>query len=77
MTQIAKQLIWSVALVLIFVTPALAADRINLSVTNLTAFEWDLLVAQDQGYFTKEDLDVRITYMASNLVINALIAGQT
>ena len=77
MTQIAKQLIWSVALVLIFVTPALAADRISLSVTNLTAFEWDLLVAQDQGYFTKEDLDVRITYMASNLVINALIAGQT
>ena len=77
MTHIAKRLVWAVALVLIFVTPALAADRINLSVTNLTAFEWDLLVAQDQGYFTKEDLDVRITYMASNLVINALIAGQT
>src|SRR5262245_53823392 len=54
-----------------------ATDRINLSVTNLTAFEWDLLVSQDKGYFTKEDLDVRITYMASNLVINALIAGQT
>ena len=77
MTHIAKQLVWGFSLVFIFVTLTLAADRINVSVTNLTAFEWDLLVAQDQGYFTKEDLDVRITYMASNLVINALIAGQT
>ena len=77
MIYITKQLVWVFSLVLIFVTPTLAADRISLSVTNLTAFEWDLLVAQDQGYFTKEDLDVSITYMASNLVINALIAGQT
>ena len=77
MTHIAKQLVWGLSLVFIFVTLTLAADRINVSVTNLTAFEWDSLVAQDQGYFTKEDLDVRITYMASNLVINALIAGQT
>jgi NitT/TauT family transport system substrate-binding protein len=77
MIHITKQLVRVFSLVLMFVAPALAADRINLSVTNLTAFEWDLLVAQDQGYFTKEDLDVNITYMASNLVINALIAGQT
>jgi len=53
-----------------------AADRINLSVTNLTALEWDLLVAQDQGFFARQDLDVRITYMAPQLVINALMAGE-
>ena len=56
---------------------ARAADRINLGVTNPTAFEWDLLAAQDQGFFNKEDLDVRVTYMAPNLVINALLAGET
>lgn len=77
MIHIAKKWARAFSLVVLFATPTLATDRINLSVTNLTAFEWDLLVAQDQGYFTKEDLDVRITYMASNLVINALIAGQT
>jgi len=77
MTCVGKQLLWLFLLVFTFVTPVPAADRINLSVTNLTAFEWDLLVGQDQGYFAREDLDVRITYMASNLVINALIAGET
>jgi ABC-type nitrate/sulfonate/bicarbonate transport system substrate-binding protein len=56
---------------------AWATDRINLGVTNPTAFEWDLLVAQDQGFFNKEDLDVRVVYMAPNLVINALLAGET
>jgi len=49
------------SLVVLCATLTLATDRINLSVTNLTAFEWDLLVAQDKGYFSKEDLDVRIT----------------
>jgi len=47
-----------VSLVVLCATLTLATDRINLSVTNLTAFEWDLLVAQDKGYFSKEDLDV-------------------
>ena len=65
MTHIAKQLVWGFSLVFIFVTLTLAADRINVSVTNLTAFEWDLLVAQDQGYFSKEDLDVRIGILSS------------
>jgi ABC-type nitrate/sulfonate/bicarbonate transport system substrate-binding protein len=75
--DMARPLIGLLSFVILFVTPASGADRINLSVTNLTAFEWDLLVAQDRGYFAREDLDVNITYMASNLVINALIAGQT
>jgi len=52
------------------------ADRVSLSVTNLTAFEWDLLVAQDRKFFEREGLDVKITYMAPPLVINALIAGE-
>src|SRR5262245_43364518 len=74
--HIAKRLVCAFSLVVLFATLTLATDRINLSITNLTAFEWDLLVAQEKGYFSKEDLDVRITYRASNLVINALIAGQ-
>lgn len=58
-------------------TPLLtAADRITLSVTNPTAFEWDLVIAQDQGFFARENLEVQPTYMTPPLVINALLSGQ-
>lgn len=55
---------------------AVAADRITLSSTQPTAFEWDIMVAREQGFFARENLDVETTYMAPQLVINALIAGQ-
>ncbi len=56
--------------------PAVAADRITVSSTQPTGFEWDLMVAREQGFFAREDLEVETTYMAPQLVINALIAGQ-
>jgi ABC-type nitrate/sulfonate/bicarbonate transport system substrate-binding protein len=52
-----------------------AADKINLSSTNPTAFDIDFVVARDKGFFTKEDLEVHPTYMTPELVIKALIAG--
>ena len=53
-----------------------AADRITVSATQPTAFEWDLMVGREQGFFARENLEVETTYMAPQLVINALIAGQ-
>jgi ABC-type nitrate/sulfonate/bicarbonate transport system substrate-binding protein len=56
--------------------PAPAADRILLSATNPTALEWDLMTAQEMGFFSRENLEVQQHYMTPQLVINALIAGQ-
>jgi ABC-type nitrate/sulfonate/bicarbonate transport system substrate-binding protein len=56
--------------------PATAADRLTVSATNPTAFEWDLLTARDQGFFARENLEVQVSYMTPPLVIQALIAGQ-
>lgn len=54
---------------------AVAADRINLGATALTAFDWDFLVAQERGFFAQENLDVNISFMAPDLPVKALMAG--
>jgi ABC-type nitrate/sulfonate/bicarbonate transport system substrate-binding protein len=54
---------------------ASAADKLTLSSTNPTAFDFDFVVARDKGFFAKEDLEVGPTYMTPDLVIKALIAG--
>jgi len=51
------------------------ADRISVGATSPTAFDWDSMVAEDRGFFAREDLEVTITYMAPDLPIKALIAG--
>jgi ABC-type nitrate/sulfonate/bicarbonate transport system substrate-binding protein len=59
----------------VVVSPARAADRITAAITNPTAFDWDSFVAEDRGFFSRENLDVGITYMAPDLPVKALVAG--
>ncbi len=58
------------------ISPAAPGERLALSATSPTASEWDLLTARDQGLFAREELDVQVSYMAPQLVIQALLAGQ-
>lgn len=53
-----------------------AADRLTMSSTHPTAFEWDVLVARAEGFFARENLEVEITYLPPQLVVTPLIAGQ-
>jgi ABC-type nitrate/sulfonate/bicarbonate transport system substrate-binding protein len=53
----------------------LAADKIVVGAASPTAFDWDSLVAQERGFFARENLEVTITYMAPDLPIKALLAG--
>jgi NitT/TauT family transport system substrate-binding protein len=52
-----------------------AADKLTLSSTNPTALETDQLVARDKGFFTRENIDLDVTYMTPDLVVKALLAG--
>ena len=52
-----------------------AADRITVGATGLNALDLDSIVAEDRGFFSKENLEVNITYMAPDLPIKALVAG--
>lgn len=67
----------AVLALVLFASPvsARAADRISVGATSPTAFDWDSMVAEDRGFFARENLDVTITYMAPDLPIKALIAG--
>src|SRR6476620_5034587 len=51
------------------------ADKITFSSTNPTAFEIAHVVANEKGFFAKENLDVEVNYMTPDLVVKALIAG--
>lgn len=53
----------------------LAADKVTMSSTNITAFDLDQIVAQAKGFFAKENIDFEPTYMQPDLVIKALLAG--
>src|SRR4029077_9368252 len=54
---------------------AAAADKLTLSSSNPTALEMDQIVARDKGFFTRENIDLDVTYMQPDLVIKALLAG--
>jgi len=54
---------------------SLAADKLTLSSTNITALDLDHVVAKDKGFYAKENLDVDIQTMAPDLVIKTLLAG--
>jgi len=54
---------------------AAAADKLTLSSSNPTALEMDQIVARDKAFFTRENIDLDVTYMQPDLVIKALLAG--
>ena len=55
--------------------PALGADKVTMSSTNITAFDLDQIVALAKGFFAKENIEFEPTYMQPDLVIKALLAG--
>jgi ABC-type nitrate/sulfonate/bicarbonate transport system substrate-binding protein len=58
-----------------FNSAALAADRVTMSSTNITAFDLDQIVAVAKGFFAKENIEFEPTYMQPELVVKALLAG--
>lgn len=52
-----------------------ATDKLTMSSTNPTALEIDQMIAHDKGFFARENIELDVTYMKPELVINALIAG--
>ena len=66
--------LYMIALLALF-SPARGADRLTLSSTNPTALEIDQMVAREKGFFTRENIDLEVTYMTPDLVIKALLAG--
>ena len=75
-TRIARIAFVLFGLLLLLSGRPLAADRLTLTTTHPTAFEWDLMVARAEGFFARENLEVDITYLGPNLVVTPLIAGQ-
>lgn len=55
--------------------PVRATDKITVGATSPTAFDWDSIVAEDRGFFARENLEVSVTSMAPDLPTKALIAG--
>ena len=58
-----------------FPSAAIAADRVTMSSTNITAFDLDQIVAVAKGFFAKENIEFEATYMQPDLVVKALLAG--
>ena len=74
-TRRATRLGLSIIAVLALCSPARGADRLTKSSTNPTALEIDQMVARDKGFFTRENIEIDVTYMTPDLVIKALLAG--
>ena len=73
MSQLTRAIL--IAVVVAFHSSTLAADKVTMSSTNITAFDLDQIVAVAKGFFAKENLEFEPTYMQPDLVIKALLAG--
>ncbi len=73
--SIAKFILIAIAAFSLRRRPLLAADKVTMSSTNITAFDLDQIVALAKGFFAKENIEFEPTYMQPDLVIKALLAG--
>lgn len=77
MTSIMRVAIFLLLALVLLAAPVTsgAADRITVGATGINALDFDSIVAENRGFFAKENLEVNITYMAADLPVKALMSG--
>lgn len=71
-----QRILLGMALCIALVGPASATTIIHYGTTSASAAAWMEFIAQDQGFFKAEDLDVQMTFTGNNTtVVQQLIGG--